>query len=360
MPRPTQAYIDLAALTHNLNVTRQYAPHARLMAIIKADAYGHGLLHTAQALKQTDGFALLELDAAIELREAGYRHPILLLEGFFSTKELALFEQYQLSAVIHHNEQVAMLSTCKQRGLDIFLKINTGMNRLGFSPEQFPSALESLLANESINHITLMTHFANADDTIDNKRFTQQLQCFNRITTEYELPYSLANSAAIIRYPETHADWVRPGIMLYGASPFADKTASELNLKPVMTLSSNIIAIHQLARGDSTGYGNIFQAGRAMKIGIVACGYADGYPRHALTDTPVLVNNQRSRTLGRVSMDMLAIDLTGIENAQLNSPVILWGKGLPVEEIAQAAGTISYELLCALSPRVEKTVISPI
>ncbi len=360
MPRPTQAYIDLAALTHNLNVTRQYAPHARLMAIIKADAYGHGLLHTAQALKQTDGFALLELDAAIELREAGYRHPILLLEGFFSTKELALFEQYQLSAVIHHNEQVAMLSTCKQQGLDIFLKINTGMNRLGFSPEQFPSALESLLTNESINHITLMTHFANADDAIDNQSFTQQLQCFNRITTEYELPYSLANSAAIIRYPETHADWVRPGIMLYGASPFADKTASELNLKPVMTLSSNIIAIHQLERGDSTGYGGIFQADRAMEIGIVACGYADGYPRHALTNTPVLVNNQRSRTLGRVSMDMLAIDLTGIENAQLNSPVILWGKGLPVEEIAQAAGTISYELLCALSPRVEKTVINPI
>jgi alanine racemase len=360
MPRPTQAYIDLSALTHNLNVTRQYAPHARLTAIIKADAYGHGLLHTAHALKETDGFALLELDAAIELREAGYHHPILLLEGFFSTEELALFEQYQLSAVIHHSEQVAMLSTCKQRGLDIFLKINTGMNRLGFSPEQFPSALEKLATNQSINHITLMTHFANADDVIGNKSFTQQLQCFNRITAQCKQPTSLANSAAIIRYPETHADWVRPGIMLYGASPFADKTAAELNLKPVMTLASHIIAIHDLESGDSTGYGSLFQADQAMKIGIVACGYADGYPRHALTNTPVLVNNQRSRTLGRVSMDMLAIDLTGIENAQLNSPVVLWGKGMPVEEIAQAADTISYELLCALSPRVEKIVTNSV
>ena len=360
MPRPTKAYIDLSALTHNLSVTRQYAPRARLMAIIKADAYGHGLLHTAQALKQTDGFALLELDAAIELREAGYHHPILLLEGFFSTKELALFKQYQLSAVIHHSEQVAMLSTCKQPALDIFLKINTGMNRLGLSPEQFPSAFDKLIKNQSINNITLMTHFANADDTIGNKSFIKQLQCFNRITSECNQPTSLANSAAIIRHPETHADWIRPGIMLYGASPFEDKTASDLNLKPAMTLTSSIIAMQHLKSGDSVGYGGVFQAEKPMKIGIVACGYADGYPRHALTNTPVLVNNQRSSTLGRISMDMLAIDLTRVENAQLNSPVILWGKGLPVEEIAHAAGTISYELLCALSPRVEKTIINPV
>lgn len=359
MPRPTKAYIDLSALTHNLSVTRQYAPRARLMAIIKADAYGHGLLHTAHALKQTDGFALLELDAAIELREAGYPHPILLLEGFFSTKELALFKQYQLSAVIHHSEQVAMLSTCKQPALDIFLKINTGMNRLGLSPEQFPSAINKLIRGQSINNITLMTHFANADDTIGNKSFIKQLQCFNKITSEYNQPTSLANSAAIIRHPETHADWVRPGIMLYGASPFADKTASDLNLKPVMTLTSSVIAIQDLNSGDSVGYGGVFQAEKPMKIGIVACGYADGYPRHALTNTPVLINNQRSRTLGRISMDMLAIDLTEVENAQLNSPVILWGEGMPVEEIAQAAGTISYELLCALSPRVEKIVTNP-
>lgn len=360
MPRPTKAYIDLSALTHNLSVTRQYAPHARLMSIIKADAYGHGLLHTAQALKQTDGFALLELGAAIELREAGYHHPILLLEGFFSTKELALFKQYQLSAVIHHSEQVAMLSTCKQPALEIFLKINTGMNRLGFSPEQFPIVFDKLTSNQTINKITLMTHFANADDTIGNQSFLKQFQCFNKITSAYNQQTSLANSAAIIRHPETHADWVRPGIMLYGASPFTDKTASDLNLKPAMTLASSIIAIQHLKRGDSVGYGGVFKAEKSMKIGIVACGYADGYPRHARTNTPVLVNNQRSRTLGLVSMDMLAIDLTEVENAQLNNPVILWGKGMPVEKIAYAADTISYELLCALSSRVEKILTNAV
>ena len=356
MPRPIQAQIDLSALVHNLNVARQYAPNAHLMAIIKANAYGHGLLHTAQALKEADAFALLELDAAISLREAGYRQPILLLEGFFTTQELALFEQYQLSAVVHHNEQVIMLSTSKQQGLNIFLKINTGMNRLGLSPEQFPKTLETLTTLRSIRHITLMTHFANADDVTDNESFTQQLQCFNRLTTELTQPRSLANSAAIMRYPETHADWIRPGIMLYGASPFADKTAKELNLKPVMTLSSNIIAIHHLKKGSSVGYGGLFIADKPTKIGIVACGYADGYPRHAPTNTPVLVSNQRSKILGRISMDMLAVDLTNIKNAQLNSPVTLWGKGLPIEEVAKSAGTISYELLCALSPRVEKIV----
>lgn len=358
MLRPTQAHIDLSALSHNLNVARQYAPHSHLMAIIKADAYGHGLLHTAKALEKTDGFALLELEAAISLREEGFRHPILLLEGFFSTKELALFEQYKLSTVIHHSEQVDMLSTCALRGLNIFLKINTGMNRLGLTPNEFPSVLEKLIKNPSVNKIVLMTHFANADDTIGNEHFIRQLQCFNKTTAQYELPRSLANSAAIIYHPETHADWVRPGIMLYGASPFPDKTAADLNLKPAMTLTSHIISIHHLKRGNSVGYGGLFQAEKPMKIGIVACGYADGYPRHAPTDTPVMVNNQRSRILGRVSMDMLAIDLSHIKDARLGSPVTLWGKGMPVEEIAHAANTISYELLCALSPRVEKNIIT--
>lgn len=354
MPRPTQAFIDLSALTHNLAIVRQYAPHSRIMAVIKADAYGHGLLHTANALKTVDGFALLELDAAICLRDAGYRQPILLLEGFFSIEELALFEQYQLSAVIHHSEQVAMLLDSKHHELDLFLKINTGMNRLGLAPEQFSKTINKLKENQCANKITLMTHFACADDPSRQPSVMQQLQCFETAIEGHNHPRSLANSAAIIRYPKTHNDWVRPGIMLYGASPFSDQIASDLNLQPVMTLSSKIIAIHDLKIGDRVGYHGLFKADRPMRIGIVACGYADGYPRQAPTNTPVLVNNQRSRLLGRVSMDMLAVDLTEITDAELNSPVTLWGKEISVDEVAQRAGTISYELLCALAPRVEK------
>ncbi|MCE7913818.1 MAG: alanine racemase [Nitrosomonas sp. PRO4] len=354
MPRPTNAFIDLSALEHNLSVVRQYVPHSRIMAVIKADAYGHGILSSANALKAADGFALLELDAAIALRDAGFKQPILLLEGFFSIQELALFEQYQLSAVIHHNEQLAMLQSSIHYKLDLFIKINTGMNRLGFQPGQFPRIISKLRENRCANSITLMTHFACADQSSQQENVAQQLQCFELATKGYNYPRSLANSAAIIRYPQTHADWVRPGIMLYGASPFADQQASSLKLQPVMTLSSRIIAIHQIKCGDRVGYHGLFQAERAMRIGIVACGYADGYPRHASTNTPVLVNNQRSRLLGRVSMDMLAIDLTNVKNAELNSPVILWGKEVPVDEVAQHAETTSYELLCALAPRVEK------
>lgn len=356
MPRPTQAFIDLSALTHNLTVVRRHAPHSRIMAILKANAYGHGLLHAASALKDADGFALLELDAAICLRDAGYHQPILLLEGFFSTEELAIFERYHLSAVIHHTEQIAMLTASKHRNLDLFIKINTGMNRLGLTPGQFSQAINTLIEKQYQTNITLMTHFASADDPCEQENVMQQLQCFEAITAAYgHYPSSLANSAAIIRYPVTHTDWVRPGIMLYGASPFADVTAAELNLHPVMTLLSKIIAIQDLGSGERVGYHGLFKTDQPMRIGIVACGYADGYPRHAPTNTPVLINNQRSRILGRVSMDMLAVDLTGIENAGLNSPVILWGKGLSVDEVALSAGTTSYELLCALAPRVEKT-----
>jgi len=310
MSRPIQALIDLSALEHNLSVVRRHAPRSRVMAVIKADAYGHGLLRAAEALNSADGFALLELDAAISLREAGYRQTILLIEGFFSTAELALFEQYHLSAVIHHHEQLAMLPALQRRsangGLHVFLKLNTGMNRLGFTPEQFPAALETLQASPAVGQITLMTHFACADESDGAAAVSSQLQSFNAATAGRNLPRSLANSAAILRYPETHADWVRPGIMLYGATPFTDKTAAELNVHPVMTISSKIIAVQNLKTGDGVGYGRIFQADRAMRIGIVAGGYADGYPRHALTGTPILVNGQRAR-ISRPRVDGYAI-----------------------------------------------------
>lgn len=365
MSRPILAYIDQAALKHNLAITRQYAPDTRIMAVVKANAYGHGLIHTAHALKSTDGFALLELDAAIDLRNAGYNHPILLLEGFFSMQELTLFEKYRLSAVIHHEEQVAMLDHCRYRGLNIFLKINTGMNRLGFPVEHFPTVVERLSRNPAVTSITIMSHFATADEAKENEDFKLQLRLFNQVTQAGALSsctqnsgrhHSLANSAAIIRYPETHRDWARPGLMLYGASPFSNQSAADLGLEPAMMLTSKIIAIQHLKKGDKVGYGCSFQADKSMRIGVVACGYADGYPRHAPTGTPVLINNHRCRLIGKVSMDMLTVDITEAADIQISSPVILWGKGLPVEEIARHAGTISYELLCAVSKRVKIAV----
>ena len=359
MSRPIHALIDLSALEHNLSVVRRHASYSKVMAVIKADAYGHGLLRAAEAFKSADGFAILELDAAIRLREAGFQHPILLIEGFFSKSELELFEYYQFCTVIHNSKQLEMLSAYKSsRGLDVFLKLNTGMNRLGFTPEQFPTAIELLKSSPVVGQITLMTHFACADEPERKNGIAKQLQCFNIVTTNCNLPCSLANSAATLRYPETHADWVRPGIMLYGASPFSDISASKLDLRPAMTLASEIIAVQHLNVGDKVGYGQTFRVDHSMRVGIVACGYADGYPRHAPTGTPVLVNGTRSRVIGRVSMDMLHVDLSGIENAGVGSPVILWGEGVPVDEVAQSADTISYELLCSLTQRVKVEAIA--
>ena len=328
--RPIQAQIDLLSLEQNLSVVRRYAPNARIMAVVKANAYGHGLLKVAKALEKADGFAVLELDAAIQLRNAGFRHPILLLEGFFSIAELSHFKQYQLSAVIHHKAQLEMLSATKYKGLDVFIKLNTGMNRLGFTPDDFPYAFQSLQNNPAVNQITLMTHFANADDPTEKENVMQQLQCFNILTAGLNQQRSLANSAAIIRYPQSHNDWVRPGLMLYGASPLKEKTADELGLQPVMTLSSKLIATQNIKAGDRVGYSGHFQANHPMRVGIVACGYADGYPRHAPTGTPILVNGQHTHIIGRISMDMLTVNLNQIENSQINCPVILWGKGQPV------------------------------
>lgn len=361
MSRPIRAIIDSDALQHNFSIVRQHAPHVRIMAVVKADAYGHGLLRTARALSSTDAFAVLELEAAVQLREAGFRQPVLLLEGFFSTAELKAIDRYRLSTVIHNHEQLAMLLTHKTAETpDIFLKINTGMNRLGFRPEEGDSVLNKLRQRYSSSNITLMTHFACADDRLEADYTNQQLGRFAILQKNGNdnLPRTLANSAALLRYPQTHADWVRPGLLLYGASPLPEKSSYELGLQPVMTLTSRIIAVQHLNPADRLGYGGQFAADQPMRVGIVAAGYADGYPRHAPTGTPVLVNGQRTRLVGRVSMDMLTVDLNGISQAGPGSLVTLWGKGLPVEEIAESAQTISYELLSALSPRVQ-TVTSP-
>jgi alanine racemase len=350
MPRPIQARIDLDALNNNLRVARRAAPATRTMAVIKANGYGHGLLRVAEALSGADGFALLDIQDAIRLREAGYRQTILLLEGYFAADDLPLLAEYDISCVIHSDWQIDLLDAYPRRGaLDVWLKVNSGMNRLGFAPQQLGQVVERLGRHGAVREITLMTHFANADEA---RGVSAQLDLFNAAAGAYRLPRSLANSAALLRYPQTHGTWVRPGIMLYGASPFADKTAAELGLRPVMTLTSRIIATQDMRAGDEVGYGSLFRADHSMRIGIVACGYADGYPRSAPTGTPVLVGGQRTRTLGRVSMDMLFVDLSTLPQAGVGAPVTLWGEGMPIEEVATAAGTISYELMCALTARV--------
>lgn len=349
MSRPIQARIDLSALKNNLHVARRLAS-SRIMAVIKANAYGHGLLRVAEALNEAEGFALLDVRDAIALREAGFRQTILLLEGFFTADELPLLAEYDIATVIHSRQQLAMLDAYPRRdSLSVWLKVNCGMNRLGFAPEQVAAAMEKLNAHPAIREVTLMTHFSHADEP---EGVAEQLEFFKGLTAAYRAPRSLANSAALLRYPATHGEWVRPGIMLYGASPFADTSAQQLGLQPVMTLGSEIISVRELKAGDRIGYAGLFRADRAMRIGTVACGYADGYPRHALTGTPILVNGQRSRTLARVSMDMLTVDLSELPDADVGSRVTLWGAGLPVEEVARAAGTISYELMCALTARV--------
>jgi alanine racemase len=349
MPRPIQARINLPALEHNLQVARR-ATGARIMAVIKAAAYGHGLLRAAGALRAADGFALLDVNEAVCLREAGFRQTLLLLEGCFSPDDVALAAAHDLACVVHDPQQIAMLDACPHgRNLQVWFKVNSGMNRLGLAPQDIPAALEKLRSHRAVRDITLMTHFACADEAAG---VAAQLEVFNALAGPYRLPRSLANSAALLRYPETHGDWVRPGIMLYGASPFAEVTAQHLGLRPVMTLQSEIISMRELNPGECVGYGGLFCAESPVRIGTVACGYADGYPRHAQTGTPILVDGQRTRTLGRVSMDMLGVDLSALPGADVGSAVTLWGEGLPVEEVARSAGTISYELLCALMPRV--------
>jgi alanine racemase len=346
--RPIRVRIDSAALRHNLAAAKRRAPSSRIWAVVKANAYGHGLARAARALSGADGLALIELEAALELRRAGERRPVLLLQGFFSPQELEPIAAHGIAVVVHGPEQLAMLEKTRlPKKLAVYAKVNTGMNRLGFQEKDFRAALERL--QRCAGEVTLMTHFADSD----GKRGVRwQLERFEAATTGVDLARSLANSAALLRYPESHKDWVRPGIMLYGCSPFADESAEALGLEPAMTLASELIAVRDLRPGDSVGYGCTYAADTPMRIGIVACGYADGYPRHAPTGTPILVCGKRTRTLGRVAMDMLFADLTGIPEAAAGSPATLWGEGLSADEVAASAGTVSYELLCALSPRV--------
>ena len=354
MPRPIRAAIRLSALRHNLALARRHAPASKVWAVVKANGYGHGLVRVARALADADGYALLDLNEAVRLREAGISKPILLLEGVFQPADLAIADRYALTLAVHDLEQVLMLERARLNAqIAVVLKLNTGLNRLGFAGDRVRAAFSRLEASGKVEAISLMTHFADADG---GSGVGAQLARFAEWTAGLRGERTLANSAAVLRYPQAHADWVRPGIMLYGGSPFADASADSLGLKPAMTLESEIIAVQELLPGDRVGYGGSFEACKAMRIGVVACGYADGYPRHApgFSDrsTPIVVAGRRTSTVGRVSMDMLCADLSDIPQARVGSAVTLWGEGLSADEVAASAGTISYELLCALAQRV--------
>lgn len=347
MPRPIRATVDLAAFAGNLAVARHHAGGARILAVLKANAYGHGLDRVLPAARAVDGIAVLEVEAAVRLRDQGYLGTVVLLEGCFGADDLGEALRLGVTPVVHTAEQVdALLDRPIDRPVDVWLKLNSGMNRLGFRLAEFEQARRRLAASSGIGSITSMTHFANADD---GRGMAEQMALVEAAGAG---PWSLANSAALVRYPESRAAWVRPGIMLYGATPFADRSAAALGLQPVMTLASQVIAVQSVEAGESVGYGWTFTADRPMRVGIVACGYADGYPRLAPTGTPVAVAGVRTRTLGRVSMDMLYVDLSALPTAGVGAPVELWGPTIPVDEVAASVGTVGYELLCALAPRV--------
>jgi alanine racemase len=354
MPRPIRATVSAGALAHNLLVAKAYAGRAKLWAVLKANAYGHGLERAARGLEGADGFAVLDFQEAARLRVAGIAKPILMLEGFFKPVDLPLLAKYALTPVIHNAEQVALLKAADLGGeIDVYLKANSGMNRLGFTVDGLRAAYNSVRMHRQVRSVTLMSHFADADGPDGVKSQLDWLEEMARpIEGLAQAPRSLANSAALVRFPEARGDWVRPGIMLYGCSPFADQSAAQLDLQPAMTLTSELIATQQLQPGERIGYGFAYEAVGEMSIGVVACGYADGYPRHAPTGTPILVNGKRARTVGRVSMDMICVDISDIHEAYIGSPVTLWGAGLSADEVAAAAGTVGYELLCALAPRV--------
>ena len=362
MPRPILATIHTAALRHNLARVRKSALDAKVWAVVKANAYGHGIERVFEGLRGADGFALLDLAEAERVRALGWRGPILLLEGVFEPRDLELCSRLGLWHAVHCDEQIDMLSSHKTHVPHrVFLKMNSGMNRLGFTPERYRAAWARLNALPQVDEVSFMTHFSDADAP---RGIAHQLAAFEAATQDLPGERSLSNSAAVLRHADdsrVRADWVRPGIVLYGGVPdFPEHGAAYWGLQPTMTLTSKIIAVQDLPAGGSVGYGSLFTADQPLRIGIVACGYADGYPRHCSTGAPVLVDGVRTRLVGRVSMDMLVVDLTPVPQAGFGSEVTLWGRAsaeqggalLSIDEVAQAAGTVGYELMCAVAPRV--------
>ena len=356
MSRPIVATIDTDALRQNLAVVRKAAGQARIWSVVKANAYGHGLQRVWQSLQDTDGFALLNLEEAVLLREQGWKKPILLLEGFFHSQDLEILDRYRLTTSVHSNWQIqALAKATLSAPLDIYLKVNSGMNRLGFQPDQVHKVWQKLRSLPNVGEITLMSHFAEAETEAG---IIEPMKRIERAAEGLNCPRSLANSAATLWHPHTHYDWVRPGIVLYGASPSGCwQDIAGYGLKPVMTLTSEILAVQTLSAGERVGYGGLYSATGEQRIGIVACGYADGYPRIVPTGTPVMIDGVQTQIVGRVSMDMIMVDLTPCPQAGIGSAVELWGNNIKIDDVATAAGTVGYELMCGLAPRVPVVVI---
>lgn len=358
MSRPARALVDAGALRHNLEQVRRCAPRARIMAVVKADGYGHGLSWVAQTLNSSvDAFGVSSMEEGVQLREAGITRPVCLLEGFFSADELPLLAKHRLEPAIHEEGQLKALTQASALlKLSVWLKIDTGMHRLGFAPAKVPEILKQLQRCPVVADIRLMSHFARADIPSDPETLTQA-DDFLACVKDLGLESSLANSAGILAWPQSHLDWVRPGIMLYGASPLTQLNAAQLDLQPVMTLQTALIAVHARRKGDPIGYGGDWRCPEDMPVGVAAIGYGDGYPRHAVSGTPALVNGVRVPLIGRVSMDMITLDLRDLPQAKVGDPVVLWGQGLPIEEVAKCAGTISYELMCHVTERIPRVVV---
>lgn len=359
MSRPTYAVIDLAALRANVARVRACAPQQRIIAVIKADAYGHGAVNVAQAIESSvEAFAVCCLEEALVLREAGIQLPIVLLEGFFHPDELPVIAMHNIHIAVHSSQQVDLLLKNPQTiPINVWLKIDTGMHRLGFLP-QFVNAVWKVLttAPHIVQPLRIMSHLACADER-NNPYTEQQIEEFNEVQRYLgKIETSLANSAGVLAWERARGDWVRPGIMLYGVSPFPETVAKDEGLQPVMHLCSALISVKQYRRGDSIGYGATWRCPQSMPVGVIPVGYADGYPRHAPSGTPVLVNGRRVPLVGRVSMDMIMVDLRSQPNAKQGDPVVLWGRNLPIEEIATHSNTIGYELLTKVSPRVRRVI----
>ena len=363
MPRPIQATIHAEALRHNLARMRRAAPDARVWGVVKANAYGHGIERVFDALRGADGFALLDLQEAERVRALGWRGPILLLEGVFEPRDLELCSRLGLWHAVHCDEQIDMLAMHKtHQPHRVFLKMNSGMNRLGFTPQRYRAAWTRLDTLPQVDEISLMTHFSDADG---ERGIAHQLKVFHGITCDLPGERTLSNSAASLRFgtdASVRADWIRPGIGVYGSAPdYPHHDIAHWDLQPTMTLATRVIGVQQLQAGDTVGYGSSFVADAPLRIGVIACGYADGYPRHCTTGTPVLVDGVRTRLVGRVSMDMLTVDLTPVPQAGFGSEVTLWGRAgngaiLSIDEPARAAATVGYELMCAVAPRVPVVV----
>lgn len=349
------AIIDLAALKHNLAIVKQATPYAKIMAVIKANGYGHGMLSVAQALSAVDGFAVARLNEGIALRKAGHLKPIVVFTGFVSEEEVSAFAAYDLDAVIHSEYQVDLLAQVSlPKPISVWLKINTGMNRLGIGASEVHRINDRLMLSGVVRQpIKLMTHLACADD-MQSLHTEQQIELFDTSIVGLSGEQSIANSAGLLGWQYAQRHWVRPGIMLYGASPFCAKSAFELGLKAVMTLNSQVIALRTLKKGEHVGYGASWTADKSCLIATIGIGYGDGYPRHAAIGTPVLINAQKAYLVGRVSMDSINVDVSTCRGIKVGDEVELWGNGLAIDEVADKSGTISYELMCGVTERVKK------